>query len=226
MILAYSELRIEKRRSRRPPRKFRCNVGAGWQADPPTGGEAMTPPRWRGFLLIGLLCLSAALSLKGYQKWQENLLSFSETPQTTVQVEEGDLPEKIIIPKAKVDLPVSGAKVIENHWEIFPDRASYLLGSGLPGRKGNAVIYAHNKSHLFGPIRWLVVGNEIKVVNQKGEEFIYEIVETKTVSPEAIEVLSPTEDSTLTLYTCTGFLERERFVVRAELIHSFTSFSQ
>ncbi|NIO84481.1 MAG: sortase, partial [Candidatus Aminicenantes bacterium] len=90
-------------------------------------------------------------------------------------------------------------------------------GSGIPGQEGNAVIYGHNKAHLFGPIRWLNEGEEIKIINQKGEEYIYSIVQTKTVTSETVAVLAPTETATLTLYTCTGFLDRERFVIVAQL---------
>lgn len=168
-------------------------------------------------LLIGSLCLVTAFTLKGYQEFQQNILSFSQAPTISELVEEEDLPESILIPKIKVDLPVTPAKVINDKWETSDEGASYLLGSGVPGREGNVVIYGHNKNHLFGPIRWLKENEEIKVINKKGEEFIYKIVGTKTVSPEAIEVLAPTEDATLTLYTCTGFLDRERFVIIAKL---------
>lgn len=44
------------------------------------------------------------------------------------------------------------------------------------------------------------------------------IVETKTVSPQEVEVLSPTEEAILTLYACTGFLDRERLVVVAKAL--------
>jgi len=169
------------------------------------------------FFLIGFFFLLTAFSLKGYQKLQQNILSFSQTPNLTTIVEEGDLPDKILIPRMGVDLSISPTRVVNNQWEISAEGASYLLGSGIPGREGNVVIYGHNKNHLFGPIRWLGENEEIKIVNKKGEEFIYQTVEIKTVSPEAVEVLSPTEDVTLTLYTCTGFLDRERFVVVAKL---------
>lgn len=168
-------------------------------------------------LLIGFFCFLAAFSLKGYQNFQQNILSFSQAPSISELVEEEDLPERIVVPKIKVDLAVTPAKVIDDKWEISESGVSYLLGSGIPGKEGNVIIYGHNKNHLFGPIRWLEKNEEIKVINKKGEEFIYKIKETKTVSPKMVEVLAPTEDATLTLYTCTGFLDRERFVVVAKL---------
>lgn len=169
------------------------------------------------FLLVGIFFLLTALSLKGYQELKQNILSFSSAPISVREIEEGDLPERILIPQAGIDLLVTPTKVINNQWEISEESASYLLGSGIPGKEGNVIIYGHNKNYLFGPIRWLKENEEIKIINKKGEEFIYQITEIKTVSPENVEVLAPTEDAALTLYTCAGFLDRERFVVVAKL---------
>lgn len=173
----------------------------------------------RGLILlfVSFFCFSAIIFLKGYQTLQKNFLSFSQAPTATGEIEEGDLPEKIIIAKIGIDLPVFPAEVADNQWQTSAEGASYLLGSGIPGQKGNVVIYGHNKSHLLGPIKWLNEGEEIKVINRKGEEFVYQVVETKTVTPKNVEVLDFTEEATLTLYTCTGFLDRERFVVVAKL---------
>ena len=168
-------------------------------------------------VLVGLFFFLAAFSLKSYQELQRNILSFSEAPVSVKEITEEDLPEKIIISKVGIDLFVSSAKVVKNNWEVSTEGASYLLGSAIPGKESNVVIYGHNKNHLFGPIRWLEKDEEIKIINKKGEEFIYKIVETKTVSPETIEVLAPTQDATLTLYTCTGLLDRKRFIVIAKL---------
>ena len=168
-------------------------------------------------ILLGLIFFLAAISLKEYQTSKKNPLSFSQAPQLVAVVEEGDLPARIIIPQVKIDLQVFPAQVVEDQWQVSEEGVSYLLGSGIPGREDRVIIYGHNKNHLFGPIKWLSEGEEIKLVNRKGEEFVYQVVETKTVSHEEIEVLSPTQEPTLTLYTCTGFWDRERFVVVGKL---------
>jgi len=132
-------------------------------------------------------------------------------------IKEEDLPAKIFIPKIKRELSVSPTKVVDDQWIVSKTGVSYLLGSGLPGRKGNVVIFGHNWRRLFGPLRWLKPGDEIRVTTRGGQEFFYQVAEIKTVSPEAVEVLAPTEDFTLTLYTCAGFLDTKRLVVRAKL---------
>jgi sortase A len=184
-----------------------------------TRTKKLSSQRQRGLILIlsGLFFLGGAVFLKVDQEFRQNSLSFSKAPDFSERVEEVDLPKRILIPKVKIDLPVFPGKVVNNNWEIAKEGVSYLMGSGIPGRKGNTVIYGHNKRSQFGPIRWLEKGSEIKVINGKGEEFIYLVQEIKTVSPQEVEVLSPTEDPTLTLYTCAGILDKIRFVVVAKL---------
>lgn len=168
-------------------------------------------------ILFAGVCFTCFFGLKIYQRFQVNPLSFSENPVSGEQIPEEQLPSRIIIPSLKIDLPVFPAKAAETQWEIFETGASYLLGSGIPGKNGNVVIYTHNKRHLFGPILWIKKGAEIKIENKKDESFTYYVLETKTVSPQQIEVLLPTSDSSLTLYTCSGFMDSKRFVVVAKL---------
>lgn len=170
-------------------------------------------------VLLGLALLGIVLVLSSYQQSQEKNLAFSSVPELKEEISEDLFPEQILIPKVKIDLPVFPAQASEDVWEISEEGVSYLLGSGIPGKEGNVIIYGHNKNRLFGPIRWLEKDDEIRVINRKGTEFTYQIKETKTVTPEMIDVLYPTEDATLTLYTCAGFLDRERFLVVAKLEH-------
>lgn len=170
-----------------------------------------------GFLLVGLISLGTFVFLRTYQELEKKALSFPQKPVLTIEPDEKSYPQQISIPSLKINLSVSPAKAIDDKWEISEKGASYLLGSGIPGQKGNVVIYGHNKRNLFGPIRWLGKGDQIKVINRKGEEFAYQIIEIKTVSPKTVEVLASTDQSRLTLYTCTGVLDSKRWIVVAEL---------
>lgn len=157
---------------------------------------------------IGLACFGVIFFLR---------LPQGKPPEPLKEPPEVSLPTQILIPKVKINLPVSPAKAEGENWEISEKGASYLLGSGIPGQKGNVVIFGHNKNSLLGPARWLIPGDEIKLINQKNEEFNYEIVEKKTVSAKQVDILAPSGDARLTLYTCSGFLDKERLVLVAEL---------
>jgi len=168
-------------------------------------------------LLFGSFFLFLFFSFQAYQFFQQNRLAFSQTPALTTEIKEEEIPQRIIIPQISLDLTITPAKIVNNHWQTSEEGASYLLGSGIPGQKGNVILYGHNKQLLLGPIRWLKEGEEIKIINRRGEEYIYSIVQTKTVTPETVEILAPSEEAVLTLYTCTGFLDRERWVIVAQL---------
>ncbi|MDZ4229403.1 MAG: sortase, partial [Patescibacteria group bacterium] len=123
------------------------------------------------------------------------------------------------IPQINLHLPITEATVTDGSWEISPDGASHWDNSANPGETGNIVIYGHNKTNLFGPIRWLSLGEEVTITDADGNEHRYRITETATVSPNQIEYIQPKNEETLTLYTCTGLFDSQRYVVIAKLIY-------
>lgn len=68
----------------------------------------------------------------------------------------------------------------------------------------------------MGNIRALTGSEEIKLTMEDGSEKIYEIEEILEVDPGQTEFLQPTDEETLTLYTCSGFMDRQRFIVQAK----------
>ena len=128
---------------------------------------------------------------------------------------ESELPKRIIIPSRSIDLPVKPAKIVGETWELSDETASFGLGSALPGKAGNAVIFAHAKWKLFGPLRNIKKGEKIYVLTG-ADWYLYEVKEIKTVLPNRVEVIKPTEDETLTLYTCSGFADTKRLIVVAK----------
>ena len=119
------------------------------------------------------------------------------------------------MPKFRVDLAVTEAVVTDGTWEISETGASHWNSSANPVESGNVVIYGHNKNSLFGPIRWLEIGDEVEVTTAEGDTIIYRVEETAVVSPKDINYVLPTNSERLTLYTCTGFLDRQRYIVIA-----------
>jgi sortase A len=129
--------------------------------------------------------------------------------------DEARLPRKIVVPDLSIDLEVAKAKVVKGYWEVFPDKAGWGDGSGLPGEAGNQVIFAHAREGLFLPLRDIKKGMLIYVFTEK-EWYEYEVEEIKEVYPDQTEVISPTEDETLTLYTCSGFNDSKRLIAVAK----------
>jgi LPXTG-site transpeptidase (sortase) family protein len=124
-------------------------------------------------------------------------------------------PIRILIPKLKMDLPVVEANVVNGYWELSETSASHGVGSASPGEPGNTVIFAHARDGLFGPLRDVARDDTVYVMT-KDRWVRYRVTQTRLVDPNQTEVIAPTPDETLTLYTCSGFLDSKRFIVVAK----------
>jgi len=49
-------------------------------------------------------------------------------------------------------------------------------------------------------------------------EYSKQVKEIVEVKPDQVEYLLPTSEETLTLYTCSGFMDQKRFIVRGERV--------
>lgn len=128
-----------------------------------------------------------------------------------------EVPARIIIPRLNIDLPVVEAKVVDGYWELSENSASFGLGSAFLGDSGNSVIFAHARPNLFGPLKNINSKDKIYLLTKK-HFFSYEVSEIKTVYPNQTEVVGPTNDERLTLFTCSGFFDTQRLIVLAKRI--------
>lgn len=127
----------------------------------------------------------------------------------------GENPERIIIPNRQIDLKVKEAKIVNGFWELSEKTASHGVGSADPGEKGNIVIFAHARNNLFGPLKEAKIGEHIYLLT-KSSKHGYKVTETKLVSPNETENIAKTKTETLTLFTCSGFLDTKRLIVLAK----------
>lgn len=92
-------------------------------------------------------------------------------------------------------------------------------GSAMPGQVGNAVIAGHRVSHNaeFRKVDALVAGDEVIMTTADGR-FVYAVVSTEIVKPDAMWVVDQTPERTATLFAChpPGSV-RERIVVHLAL---------
>lgn len=125
-----------------------------------------------------------------------------------------NMPVRIVMPKVDIDLKVTPSKVIDGYWELSEENASYGLGSGLPGSRSNTVIFAHAREGLFYNLKNVKQSDTVYVFT-KNKWYRYKVNKITAVFPDQKEVIAPTKKETLTLYTCTGFNDEKRLVVRA-----------
>ncbi len=166
-------------------------------------------------LVIGVLFLSKSqevnvTSTDSFANEPVNIEGFSNgAPQSAPH------PKKIVIPSLNIDLDVEKSEVVGGFWKVFIDKAGWGEGSGYPGQPGNQVIFAHAREGLFLPLRSIEVGTEVYILTDSGW-YNYRVSDIKEVNPDQTEVIEPTEDETLTLYTCSGYKDSKRLIVTAK----------
>jgi len=102
-------------------------------------------------------------------------------------------------------------------WPTSTSGAEYLTSSPLPGSMGNSIIYAHDWVSLFGPLRSAKVGQKVVVTYPDKTKKTFVIAYTTIVPSNQASILASSTDKRITLYTCTGFLDSQRFVAVAIL---------
>lgn len=146
-----------------------------------------------------------AFSLNSFQKE-----SFQNQTNPTVTE-----PKKITIKDLNISLPIIPAKMKKGDWETTTKGVSYLSDSPLPGERGNSILYGHNWSNILGNLTKIKKGQKIDITFNNGSTKTFKVEDISIVDWNQTYVLNQTKDTRITLYTCTGFLDRKRFVVTA-----------
>lgn len=174
------------------------------------------------FLAAGIAALGyagyAVLDGYWYQKVETSkfeMVSAPAAPPTVeaVHIADGGVLGEIQVPRLKLK-----AIVVQGDSDTLLRRAvGHLPETALPGEAGNVALAGH-RDGLFRPLRHVRPGDVI-TLNTPDREFQYEVQWTAVVPPNAVRVLEPTAEPTLTLVTCFPFYyvgaAPERFIVRA-----------
>lgn len=131
---------------------------------------------------------------------------------------QAEAPLRIVVPSVSIDLPVIESQVVNGYWELSETTASHGVGSGNPGHIGNTVIFAHARAGLFAPLRGIKKSQLIYVLT-KERWYRYQVDQIKEVKETQTEVVAPTTTETLTLFTCSGFLDSKRLIVTAKAFY-------
>ena len=118
------------------------------------------------------------------------------------------------IPAINVDAPVLWG----DDWESLKKGIGQNVSNADPGKNGNLILSAHNDifGQLFRDLDQLQPGDEIVLLTEK-QSYTYVVQETKIVEPNQVEVMSQTQDATVTLISCYPYLiDNKRIVVTAK----------
>jgi sortase A len=136
-------------------------------------------------------------------------------------------PDRLQIPSIGLDtkvVPIGNKTDAQGHflWETAAFAVGYHKGTALPGDVGNVVLSGHisspHEGNVFTGLPKVAPGDGI-VVSTAERQFLYVVTETKVVTPDAVEVLDPTDEAIVTMLTCVpDGIYSHRLVVRAEAV--------
>ena len=105
-----------------------------------------------------------------------------------------------------------GNMLIAKGYSVTHFALSSAIGSG------NAVLYGHDdiEGSIFARLKDLRNGDEVDVQLASGAPVAYHVTAQTIVAPTAVQILQPTSDVRLTLFTCwPNWVDNQRVVVTA-----------
>ncbi len=144
-------------------------------------------------------------------------LSFNRVPPAVMESTEGiDTPVEILIPSLNLDIAVDPGSIKGGVWQTSANNATFLITSSPPGNGGNTVIYGHNLKNIFGSLPYVSTGQKIIIKTKSGKILSYIVDQKYFVSPDRVDLVSPSSESQLTVYTCWGLFDSQRAVIKAK----------
>lgn len=203
--------------------------------------EAVARHHWlRRIVAIGLMVLGAGIVSYPFSPWIVYKLGRPEpvfpyatklTNAKSALPAVGDKPvvpktnslpadDRLVIPKIGVDVTI----VAGQDERALEKGIWYIPNTSSPDRGGNTVLSGHRFRYLAGPktlylLDQMQIG-DIIIVYWKGQEYDYQVVERRIVTPDAVEILDPTPEPQLTIFTCTPvFSTKQRLVLVAKPLY-------
>jgi sortase A len=187
--------------------------------------------------LFGLVCVSAYGVTKIHSaraqsaaiseleaQWREQVITEPDqslwSTQRIAHHERARAESDALSPLALLTMPSVGIRVAV--FEGTSDRVLNLgvgrvPGTGQVGAPGNLALAGH-RDGFFRGLKDIEVGDDISIQHGGGTDH-YRVTELLVVEPDAVHVLEPTDEATLTLVTCYPFYfvgaAPKRFIVRA-----------
>jgi LPXTG-site transpeptidase (sortase) family protein len=146
----------------------------------------------------------------------------SNPPKTKVEVPVAHIPTTNMLYIPALDLTQT---ILEGTSIATVDRGVWRRpATSTPDAASNTVLVGHrftyNGNGVFYHLDKLKVNDQI-IVYWQGKAYEYMVFDVSEVPPTQISIESPTDDPTLTLYTCTPLVTAQnRLVIKARLVES------
>lgn len=166
-------------------------------------------------IILGILLFLLG-TITHSQIYLKSLMSQREESKKEVS---GQAPTLISIPSLKADIKVIKGGIANGNWVLSDSEALYLPTSGKIGEGFNTILYAHNRENLFGNLKKIQKGDLLVIKDNADKDFIYKVYLIENIDPRDIKRLFSEEKDIVTLFTCDGWFDQERLLVRGKLIN-------
>jgi LPXTG-site transpeptidase (sortase) family protein len=152
-----------------------------------------------------------------------NATESEEIPAGEEEIDRG-LIQYLLIPSLKVDARVVAKPLKDGTWKIdgLRDNVALLEGTSLPGLGGNTVLAGHIMVRYIGdgPFRYLsrlTPGAQVIALTAENA-YTYRVREQQLVGVEDVGVTGPSENSQLTLLTCSNWDDQTESYLRRRVV--------
>lgn len=142
------------------------------------------------------------------------------------------LVNQLVIPALGISAPILFADSVDEKTfqALLKNGVVHYPQTALPGEVGNVYIFGHSSDYwwesgnyktVFEKLPKIKIGDSITLFDSRGQQFTYEVYETKVIEPTDTAVLDQTTVSTKTLTLQTSYpigTARQRFIVVAKLV--------
>ena len=149
-----------------------------------------------------------------YEKDNDNAL-VQEAMSASIKA---SLPVRITATTANIDTPVSIGGFENGKWILSNRNALFLPTSKMLGEGGNTILYAHKRKGLFGALKNLSIGDVVVLMDLNGKKYKFMVYNKEDIKPAKMDKIETNKSNTLTLFTCDGWFDENRLVVKASLI--------
>lgn len=181
------------------------------------------------FLGLGVVFIALSIGLTSYSnvKYNRLLESFNSSSEDLSDLEhlkeentqEYKITEDMIgiieIPSIELKYPILEG----TDKDVLKTAVGHFESSALPGEGSNMTLIGHNNFILAEPFKYLnkvIEGDLVHIITSE-EKYTYEVTKIYKVDPYDKDVVKESEDTKLTLITCTS-KDSERLVVEALLV--------
>ena len=122
-------------------------------------------------------------------------------------------PVKLTIPSLFINKEVlQGVYDSTNNTWVVSDAGVHYAGPSAPpnDQSGSTLIYGHNNKFTFGPLQYLEPGDLAQVITENNLVFTYVYAVRNDFSPSDTSIFDYKGAPTLSLQTCTGWLNQIR----------------